>query len=263
MGKKIKNILLNIIIVLLIVTAIASGSYILIYYYKSSKNEKKFETLKEKIVEDDMLEKGQSEYVKTKDDYILAKYQYIYEENNDFIGWLRISGTNIDYPVMYTPYEPEKYLHADFDGAYSDSGTLFVDANASPRKETSDNILIYGHNMKSGTMFHDLLSYESEDFYKEHKYITFDTLDERGSYEVIAAMRTSVYPDGDKEHYHYYEFFQAKNKEEFDEYVSYARANTPYEIETTAEYGDKLITLSTCAYHTENGRYVVVAKKIN
>ncbi len=260
--KKAKKIILDIMIVLLLLVAIVSGGYIVVYYYTSSQNEKKFEEIKEFVDEDIAYENGEPAYVKQGDDYILAKYKRILEENADFIGWLKIDGTNIDYPVMYTPNDPEYYLHTDFDGEYSAAGTLFIDSNSNPHKETSDNILIYGHNMKSGTMFHDLLSYEDEEFYKEHKLITFDTIDELGTYEVIAAMRTEVYADDDTEHYHYYEFFNAADKEEFDEYVSFAKSNTPYNIETTAEYGDKLITLSTCAYHNDNGRYVVVAKKI-
>ncbi|MGN0395934.1 MAG: class B sortase [Coprococcus sp.] len=260
--SKVKKVILNILIVVLLLVAVGSGSYIILYYYKSSKNEKKFDNLKEEIVEDSVDNNGQPKYVKTKEDYILAKYKNLYDKNDDFVGWLKIDGTNIDYPVMYTPDDPDYYIHTDFDGEYSDSGTLFIDANANPRKETSDNILIYGHNMKSGTMFHDLLSYESEDFYKGHKYITFDTLDEFGTYEVIGAMRTEVYADDDTAHYHYYEFFNAADEEAFDEYVNLVKVNTPYTIETTATYGDKLITLSTCAYHSDNGRYIVVAKKI-
>lgn len=261
-GKKAKKTILDILIVFLLLVAIASGGYIVIYYYTSSQNEKKFEELKEFVDEDIVDEKGEPAYVKQGDNYILAKYKRLLEQNGDFIGWLKIDDTNIDYPVMYTPNDPEYYLHTDFDGEYSAAGTLFVDSNSNPRKEASDNILIYGHNMKSGTMFHDLLSYEDEAFYKEHQYITFDTIEELGTYEVIAAMRTVVYDDEDIEHYHYYEFFDAEDKEEFDEYVRFVKENTPYQIETTAEYGDKLITLSTCAYHNDNGRYVVVAKKI-
>jgi sortase B len=205
------------------------------------------------------------------------------------IGWLRIDGTDIDYPVMYTPDDMEYYLHKNFDKEYSYAGTLFIDKNCTPvalsgnssenatdntdnNENTenannvgavSDNIIIYGHNMKSGTMFHQLLDYEDEDFYKEHKYIAFDTLAGEGTYEVIAAFRTKVYSDDDTEHYKYYKFYNAADEDEFNEFVNYAKSNTPYAISETASYGDKLITLSTCAYHTTNGRYVVVAKKIS
>ena len=149
-----------------------------------------------------------------------------------------------------------------FRGGYSAAGTLFAAANCSPTGKVSDNVIIYGHNMKAGTMFHDLLKYEDEDFYKEHQTIIFDTLDGPGTYIVIAAFYTKAYPEGDTEHYNIYDFADAGSKEKFDDYVSRVKANTPYTIEETASYGDKLLTLSTCAYHTEDGRFVVVAKKI-
>lgn len=269
MGKKIRNIIINILIVICLLTAIGSGVYIFIYYHKSAESEEKFDTLKEDIQEDYLDGDGRIEYVEVKDNddekirKIFKKYANLYCSNNDFIGWLMIEGTNIDYPVMYTPDDAEFYLHRDFYKEYSSAGTLFVDTGCTPVGDVSDNILIYGHNMKSGTMFHDLLKYEDEEFYKEHKYITFDTLEGMGTYEVIGAMRTKAYPDDDTEHYHYYDFLGASNQEEFDTYVDFIRENTPYTPVSTAEYGDNLITLSTCAYHTNEGRYVVVAKKVD
>jgi sortase B len=115
--------------------------------------------------------------------------------------------------------------------------------------------------MKAGTMFHALLSYESESFYKEHSKIIFNTTFEDAEYEVIAAFRTKIDED-DPNSFKYYEFFKAENKEEFDEYVQKVKSLTPYNIEESAVYGENLLTLSTCAYHTNEGRYVVVAKKI-
>lgn len=262
--RKAKDIIINILIVILFIIAIGSAAYIVRYYINSMKTEKEFDELKEYIVEDDSSEANDKpKYTKTKDNYyILVRYEKLHEMNSDFIGWIKIDGTSIDYPVMHTPDNPEYYLHTSFDKEYSSAGTLFVDSKCSLYDNISDNVIIYGHNMKSGTMFHDLISFENEEFYKNHKYITFDTIYEPGTYEVIAAMRTQVYAKDDISHYHYYEFINAKNEEEFDEFVSYAKNNTPYNIDTTANYGDKLITLSTCAYHNENGRYVVIAKKV-
>jgi DNA-directed RNA polymerase subunit RPC12/RpoP len=105
-------------------------------------------------------------------------------------------------------------------------------------------------------------TYEKKDFYEGHKYIEFDTIDDNCTYEVIAAFRT-VINESDPSNFDYYNFANANSKEEFDEYVSKVKSKTPYDISTTAEYGDKLITLSTCAYHANEGRYVVVAKKVN
>ena len=111
-------------------------------------------------------------------------------------------------------------------------------------------------------MFRELLQYDDESFYKKHKNIKFDTLYETGTYEVIGAFRSEIYSDDDTEHYHYYEFFNAADKAEFDEYIDFVKSNTSYDSGVTAEYGDELITLSTCASHTEDGRFVVVARRI-
>jgi sortase B len=191
---------------------------------------------------------------------VQSKFVDIYNANKEFIGWLTIPDTNVDYPVMFTPADEQKYLHLDFDQNYSSSGTLFVAKDADPIRP-SDNVLIYGHNMKAGTMFHSLLSYEKEDFYQAHKRFTFDTLADNGTYEVIAAFRTQIDEDNPSL-FKYYESFNFTDEKSFNEYVEKAKSLTPYNIDTTAEYGDKLITLSTCAYHTNEGRYVIVAKKV-
>ena len=161
---------------------------------------------------------------------------------------------------MCTPEDEQHYLHIDFDNQNSYAVTLFLGKGSDIRKP-SDNIVIYGHNMKAGTMFHDLLLYEDEKFYQEHKYIYFHTIENNGNYEVIAAFRTKISED-DPNFLKYYEFIDASNKEEFDDFVKRVKEMTPYDIPLSAEYGDKLITLSTCAYHTNEGRYVVVAKKL-
>ena len=183
----------------------------------------------------------------------------LFEKNSDMICWLDIEGTEISYPVMYTPDDPEYYLHRDFDGEYSYSGMPFLDSRCDIDK--SSNLIIYGHNMKTGKMFHDLLKYENESFYKNHKYIQFDTIYGNGTYEVIAAFRTHILTEKE-DGFRYYQFFNAEDKSAFNQYVSGCKALTGYTIDTDASYGDSLLTLSTCAYHTDNGRFVVVAKKL-
>ena len=196
------------------------------------------------------------------DKKMLKKFQKLYAKNNDIAGWLTIEDTTIDYPVMYTPGENEYYLHLDFDKNWSDPGTPFIDENCRPFDDRTTNLLIYGHNMRSGIMFRELLQYENEDFGKSHNIIRFDTLYETGRYEVVGAFRSQIYPENDTEHYHYYEFFDAQDKEEFDEFIDFVKENSSYDTGITPEYGDELITLSTCASHVEDGRFAVVARKI-
>lgn len=263
-GRKKNGILLNIMLVLCVFVFLGCGGYLGVYFYTSKQAESAFTEIKQEVDGGDCTEEtGKPVYTTVQEKKVYKKYASVYEENTDFVGWLYIYGTRIDYPVMYTPEDEEYYIHRNFQGDYSAAGTLFAAANCFPTGKVSDNVILYGHNMKAGTMFHDLLKYEDEDFYKEHQTIIFDTLDGPGTYTVIAAFYTKAYPEDDTEHYNIYNFTDAGSKEEFEDYVSRVKANTPYTIEETAFYGDKLLTLSTCAYHTEDGRFVVVAKKID
>ena len=185
------------------------------------------------------------------------KYRAVQEQNSDFLGWLSILGTNIDYPVMQTVDEPNFYLKRGFDKQYSDYGVPYVQENCDLAR--SDNCVIYSHHMNNGTMFADLCKYESEDFYQEHKTIRFDTLSGFGEYEIIAVFKTAAYSE---QSFKYYHFTRAESAEDFDAYIAQCKALSLYDTGVTAEYGDKLITLSTCEYSRKNGRMVVVAKRI-
>lgn len=185
------------------------------------------------------------------------KYVAVYEQNPDFAGWLTIPGTNIDYPVMQSIDNPNFYLKHAFDGSYSDYGVPYAQENCD--LELSDNIILYGHHMNDGSMFADLCKYESEDFYREHSTFTFDTLSGYGNYKIVTVFKTVAYSqDGFK----YYHFVNAECEEDFEEYLAQCRALALYDTGVTAEYGDRLLTLSTCEYSRTNGRMVIVAKRI-
>lgn len=185
------------------------------------------------------------------------RYAAVYEQNSDFVGWISIDGTNIDYPVMQTIDNPNYYLKRSFEKQYSDYGVPYVQENCD--LEISDNCVIYGHHMNNGSMFADLCKYADEDFYREHKTIRFDTLSGFGEYEIVAAFKTVAYSE---QGFKYYHFICADSAEDFDAYISKCKELSFYDTGVTAEYGDRLITLSTCEYSRQNGRMVVVAKKI-
>ena len=184
------------------------------------------------------------------------KYAELYAQNSDFIGWIRIDGTGIDYPVMQSKDDPDFYLKHNFSKEYSRFGIPYIQENCGL---SSDNIIIYGHNIKSNSMFNELTEYKDKDFYTTHKYITFDTLNEQRTYEVIAAFKTVAYSDSG---FQYYAFANANTEEDFNAYIAKCKALSFYDTGVTAEYGDKLLTLSTCEYSQKNGRFVVVAKLI-
>lgn len=190
---------------------------------------------------------------------ILPEYKALYAENPDTIGWLRIDGTGIDNVVMYAPDEIDKYLHTDFYGNYSYRGCLFVDEYCDIL--SSDNLIIYGHNMKDYSMFGSLMYYVSEDFYRQHKLISFDTIYEKQTYEIVAAIKTELVPEG-SDGFKYYEYTGSGDEASFSEYVKFIEENKLYDTDAELSPGDKILTLSTCAYHSEDGRFIVVAKKI-
>ena len=158
---------------------------------------------------------------------------------------------------MHTPTDPEKYLHTNFKREYSFGGIPFIDANCSA---DSDNLLIYGHNMLDGSMFRSLPKYESKSYWQAHPTIHFDTLYEEGEYEVLAAFYDRVYYTYEN-CFKFYQFIDAADEADFNNAISNFRSKALYDTGVTATYGDKLITLVTCAYHVEDGRFVVVARK--
>lgn len=185
------------------------------------------------------------------------KYHAVYMQNTDFVGWITIDGTNIDYPVMQTVDNPNYYLKHSFEKEYSDYGVPYVQGNCD--LATADNVVIYGHHMKDGSMFADLCKYTDEDFYRAHPIIRFDTLTGYGEYEIIAVFKTTATDSG----FPYQRFVNAQDSAAFDAYIAECKALSLYEIEATADYGDRLITLSTCEYSRTNGRMVIVAKRIS
>ena len=185
------------------------------------------------------------------------KYAEVYAQNNDFVGWLCIEGTNINYPVMQTPEDPNYYLKRAFDHSYSDYGVPYVQENCV--LGISDNIVIYGHNMSNGSMFADLCRYEKKSFWQEHPIIHFDTLSGYGEYEIVTVFKTVAYS---QEGFKYYHFVDAESEADFDAFLAQCRELELYDTGVDAEYGDSLITLSTCEYSRKNGRMVIVAKKI-
>ena len=181
------------------------------------------------------------------------------KQNPDIIGWIEIEGTNINYPVLQGE-DNDYYMTHDYKKEKSTSGSIFLDKDYDWTIPSS-NLLIYGHNMRNGLMFQDLLKYESEDFYKEHQIIRFTTKYEDAEYEIISAFRSRVYYKSETNVFRYYFFVNAENEEEYNEFVTNAKEASLYDTGKTAAYGEQLITLSTCSYHTEDGRFAVVARK--
>ena len=158
----------------------------------------------------------------------LQQYEDIYEMNRDFVGWLRIPNTNIDYPVMFTPNDPEYYLHRAFDNTDSHCGTPFIG---------------------------DI------DFWKANRTFSFNTLYEYREYEVFAAVKTSILHT-DEEGLRYYNYAGELSEADYKKFEDWLIANSIYDTEIHPVYGEQILILSTCSYHTDNGRFLVAARRI-
>ena len=183
----------------------------------------------------------------------------LYLENTDMVGWIQIESTNIDYPVMQTSADPNYYLKHDFEKNYTDYGCPFMQADCDALTP-SDNLILYGHNMKDGSMFADLAKYRSKDFWRNHKTVWFDTELGSSAYEIFAVIHTTVQADA-ADVFPFYLFVNATAPEDFADYVSACKARALYDTGISAEYGDKLLTLSTCDNITDDGRLLVIAKQ--
>lgn len=236
--------------------------YVIFYYYLYERNSSEYEhlaSLKEETIEEDTEVHINYTKEEKKELVLLEKYKKLYSQNKSLIGWLKIDDTNIDYPVMQTT-DNEYYQNHNLNQEYDKNGSIFMDKDCDVKKP-STNYILYGHHMKSGRMFGTLDKYESEKYYKEHKYIQFDTIYEKGLYQVMYVFRSRVYNEDDVV-FKYYRFIDANSEQEFDSYMQEMAGISFYDTGVTAVYGDQLLTLSTCDYQEKDGRFVVVAKRI-
>ena len=190
---------------------------------------------------------------------VLEEFKDLLNINQRLIGWVKIDDTNIDFPVVQT-VDNEYYLTHNLYQEYDKNGTIFMDADCDVLKP-STNLILYGHHMRSGKMFGQLDRYEKESYWKEHPYIQFDTIYEKCTWQIMYVFRSKVYSQ-EEIVFKYYQFIDANGEQEFNSNMQEMAALSLYDTGVTAEYGDQLLTLSTCDYEEKNGRFVVVAKKV-
>lgn len=262
-----KNKLLHILLIVICAAVFAVALFFVVQYFVNNKeSNEQFTTLSNEldVIEQEILaDVGQAEVVngETLVSARVLALRELREGNSDLVGWISIEGTTINYPVMQTEREPEYYLHRDFNKEKNNHGTPFLSAAADISKP-SDNIIIYGHRMNDGSMFAPLLEYKEQEFYAKHRLVRFDTVEKTGTYEIIAVFEGYATPQT-PDSFNYYQFVNAEDESEFDKYVDNVKELSFYETGIRAEYGDKLITLSTCEKGGGDKRIVVVAKEIN
>lgn len=251
------------IYVLLSCVAVCCLGYVIFYYAQYEKNEAEYEELSSLKDDNAVGTATQAEVHLDSQEKelppVLEKYKTLYQKNKKIVGWLKIDGTKIDYPVMQT-VNNEYYLDHNYNQEYDKNGSIFMDKDCTPAFPNT-NMIIYGHHMKSGRMFGDLNYYSKESYFKKHPQILFDTIYEEGVYDVMYVFRSHIYNE-DEVVFKYYQFIDVNSEDEFYSAMDEMSRLSLYDTGVTAEYGDRLITLSTCDHSEEDGRFVVVAKKV-
>lgn len=245
-GKKTK---INCIQLIFIIILIASICGIVCYLCIANKEKQEYKNLQENMATENHTDEKSDRIEKVKE---------LQKENSDIVAWIEIEGTNINYPVLHTTNN-DFYLNYNYKKEETLAGSLFLDKDFDI-KNGSSNYLIYGHRNKQGLMFEDLLKYAKEDFYKEHKKIRFTTDKEDRDYEIMAVFYSRVYYKDEQNVFRYYYFVNAKDENEYNNYVKQSKDASIYDTGVTAKYGEQLLTLSTCEYSQEDGRFVIVAK---
>lgn len=259
---KKKNVLYRLAYIIFMVLIFFSIIYIIKYYYGMYTAKQESNLLSQFSINDAILiaqeeiEDVPPTPIKTER---MLKLEELQIENADIRAWIEIENTNINYPVLQDS-DNKYYLNHNYKKNQTISGSIFLDKNYSWDLPSS-NLLIYGHNMPNGTMFQNLLQYKNKEFYIKHPTIRFTTNSEDVNYEIMSVFQSKVYYKSEQNVFKYYNFINAENEEEYNEFIENVKKLSFYDTGITAEYGEQLMTLSTCSYHTTDGRFVVVAKK--
>ena len=181
------------------------------------------------------------------------------EENSDIIGWIQIEKTKINYPILQNE-DNNYYLNCDYRKNKNRYGSIYLKNICNINDEYS-NLVIYGHDMKDGEMFNNLLKYKDEKYYKEHNTVKIITEKEKRDYKILSVFKSRVFYKNEKNVFRYYNEVNFENEEQYNQYIENAKKEELYDTGITAKYGEQLITMVTCEYSQNNGRMVVVAKR--
>ena len=257
MNKKYK-----IILILLIAIFTISSYFIIKEFAENQKEVEVYKDLQQIVIENNIDSDKENTVVEAEKSKAESSNKYNLENiakiNSDVIGWIKIDETNIDYPVMQNG---DFYLHRNIYKEYSSHGTPYLAEYCNI--QYSDNLIIYGHHMNDNSMFAQLDDYKKNSFYNKHKFIKFysyyngQTIEK--NYEIALVFKTVVYSDKGFKYFNYTNF---NDIQELNEFVDNCKNLQCYDTGVDINYGDKLITLSTCEYSQKNGRMVIVAKQI-
>ena len=261
--NKAKNIILVLLAVICVCVLLYSLYHGLIIYIPQKQEQQRFDELRQIVKQESEGKSGSTQPAEAEtrsgSDKVEthSAFNGLATINDDFRGWLKIEDTVIDYPVMKSSEDdPEYYLHRDFDKNYSFSGTPFIGAGAD---ENADAFVIYAHNMNNGTMFGTLDYYADKEWAEQHLYINFDTLEENRVYRVFAAFQTAL---GEENEFKYNERVGLLSNQDYKALAEDIKEAAVMETGDCPAEKTQILMLSTCSYHSDNGRFVVAAYRV-
>ena len=252
-AKRLKKSKKKYIIIPLIILLIIILSYLFYNFYINTRDKNLNGELQNELIY------NFADNSNLEEENVINKVKDLQKENEDVKAWIKINDTNINYPVVQAN-DNEYYLYRNYKKENSNYGSIFIDSNSNIENPNS-NIIMYGHNMKDGSMFKDLLKYTDEEYYNNHKYIEFATNTSSNTYEIIAVFKSRIFYKNEKNVFRYYQCTEFSNEEDYNYYIDNCKKISFYDTGVDAKYGEQIITLITCEYSSENGRMVVVAKK--
>lgn len=252
-AKRLKKSKKKYIIIPLIILLIILLSYLFYNFYINTRDKNLNGELQNELIY------NFADNSNLEEENVINKVKDLQKENEDVKAWIKINDTNINYPVVQAN-DNEYYLYRNYKKENSNYGSIFIDSNSNIENPNS-NIIMYGHNMKDGSMFKDLLKYTDEEYYNNHKYIEFATNTSSNTYEIIAVFKSRIFYKNEKNVFRYYQCTEFSNEEDYNYYIDNCKKISFYDTGVDAKYGEQIITLITCEYSSENGRMVVVAKK--
>lgn len=265
MKEKFRKLLFVVFLVIFIISMI----YIITYLYTMKKDEKDLRILQNVMnteIEEEVnntLQIDENENIVKNNQEVntnLAKVENLKKlqaEYPDIVAWLEIENSSINYPVLQGK-DNDYYLYKNYKGVYSRNGSIFLDYRYDFSKE-NQNFFVYGHNNNDQMMFNELIKYSEEEYYKSHENISLITNQTVEQYEIVAVFKSEIFNKDVNNVFKYYKYLEFETEEKFDEYINNCKEKSLYKIDKNVEYGDKILTLSTCEYSKPNGRFVVVA----
>ena len=250
-SKKKPNVKYKVFVIIVLVILVCT-SYVIYKNIIANSNQNIYEDVKiSDSIEDNDNQKQFTENMK--------KVITLQQENVDVKAWIQIEDTSINYPILQTT-DNEYYLKHNYKKENSQYGSIYL-KNECDILNNNSNLIIYGHNMKDGQMFNNLLKYKEKSFYDNHKTIKIATNNEESEYSIVAVFKSRIFYQNENNVFRFYNYINFNDEQTYNEYIENCKKIQLYETGVSAIYGEQLITLITCEYSQENGRMVIVAKK--